>query len=542
MKAKLFALSIIALFLLSIASALALTVSSAPNILTRSSNATSFTITATDGPMNIVTLFPQTLIIKDSNDKPVSLTITSTSNLIGVSTATFNIAVNSIDPDFDFGKYSNTLKIDAVSSTNTLITASTNVPVYFEQDFCKFGNVGGDIDIRGVDFTDVKGFGADTDWYLFDEVSADIEIKNTGDDDINNIVVRWGLYDTKTGEFIIDEEEKDFDLDNGDSKTLSVKFTIDPKDLPDDFNEGDFEFFVKAYSDDLGEDVQCNSLKETDVKIIRDKDFVILKDIKFSNEIKCGETSEIRATVWNIGDNTEDNVYIIASNGKMGINEKIEVGDLDPLEDKKITFSFDIPKTMTIGTYGLEFKVYNEDDDVFENDDNDQAVFVTEFSLNESCKPERASEITASLESDEAVAGKEIVITASVKNTGSAKTDYQILLNNYESWAALKSLSPESLSLAPGETGQVTITLVPDKTVEGNREFIIQAVAEGNVEEQPVNVLISPYKGFFSGFTGFSIGDNLKGNWFIWAVVIVNVVLILLIVVVAVKIARKRSE
>lgn len=116
------------------------------------------------------------------------------------------------------------------------------------------------------------------------------------------------------------------------------------------------------------------------------------------------------------------------------------------------------------------------------------------------------------------------------------------MLNNYESWAELESLSLESLSLNPGESGQVTITLVPDKTVSGNKEFTIQAVADGNVEEQPISVSISPYKGFFSGFTGFSIGNLSGGNWFIWAIVIVNVILILLIVIVAVKIARKRAE
>jgi len=341
MKAKLFALSIFALFLLSVASALTLTPSSV-DTLTRSDNSTSFTVSS-DSLMNIATVFPYTLIIKDSNNRPVTLTITSASGLSGVSTATFNVILNSVDSDFDFGKYSSNLKIDAVSSTNSLVTASANIPIYFEQDFCRYGNVGGDLRLS-IDFTDVKGYGSDTDWYLFDEVSGDIEVKNRGDDNIDNIIVRWGLYDKDTGEFIIDEEENDFDLDNGDSETINIKFTLDPEDFPADFNEKDFEFFVKVYSDDLGENVQCNSLKETGVKIVRDSDFVILKDIKLSTAPQCGESITVRATAWNIGENSEDDVYAIISSPKLGINsQEIKIGDLDSLEDKKISFSFDIP-------------------------------------------------------------------------------------------------------------------------------------------------------------------------------------------------------
>jgi len=538
MKAKLFAGTIFALFLISVVSALTLTAST-PSTLTYSSNTSSFTITS-DAQMSVTTGFSHTLIIKDSNNNPATFIITPTSSLTGVTSVTFDITTSSINPNFNFGEYSDTLTINAISSIDST-TASVNVPVSFTQDFCQYGNVGGDLRTT-VDFVDVKGFGEDNEWYLFDEVSVDIEVKNRGSDDIDNIVVRWGLYDKQNGELIIDEEENDFDLRDGDSKTLNVKFTIDPDDFPSDFNEGDFEFFVKAYSDDLGEDVQCNSVKEDSVKIMRDKDFVILKDIKESNALQCGENAEIRATVWNIGDNTEDNTYFTVTNVKLGINQKINIGDLDPLEDKKVTFNFDVPKGLTIGNYILEFKVYNEDDELFENDNNDLAVFIKELALNDLCVPERASEISATLDSESAVAGKEMVITATVKNIGSVKTDYQILLNNYESWAELKLLSPETLSLNPGESGQVTIKLVPDKTVEGNREFIIQAVADGNVEEQAISVPVSAYKGFFSGFTGFSIGNNLKGNWFIWAIVIVNVLLILMIVVIAVKIARKRVE
>ncbi len=538
MKAKLFAGTIFALFLISVVSALTLTAST-PSTLTYSSNTSSFTITS-DAQMSVTTGFSHTLIIKDSNNNPATFIITPTSSLTGVTSVTFDITTSSINPNFNFGEYSDTLTINAISSIDST-TASVNVPVSFTQDFCQYGNVGGDLRTT-VDFVDVKGFGEDNEWYLFDEVSVDIEVKNRGSDDIDNIVVRWGLYDKQNGELIIDEEENDFDLRDGDSKTLNVKFTIDPDDFPSDFNEGDFEFFVKAYSDDLGEDVQCNSVKEDSVKIMRDKDFVILKDIKESNALQCGENAEIRATVWNIGDNTEDNTYFTVTNVKLGINQKINIGDLDPLEDKKVTFNFDVPKGLTIGNYILEFKVYNEDDELFENDNNDLAVFIKELALNDLCVPERASEISATLDSESAVAGKEMIITATVKNIGSVKTDYQILLNNYESWAELKLLSPETLSLNPGESGQVTIKLVPDKTVEGNREFIIQAVADGNVEEQAISVPVSAYKGFFSGFTGFSIGNNLKGNWFIWAIVIVNVLLILMIVVIAVKIARKRVE
>ena len=252
--------------------------------------------------------------------------------------------------------------------------------------------------------------------------------------------------------------------------------------------------------------------------------------------VQCGENLEINAELWNIGEDEQDDVLLLVRNSELGISERITVGDIKDFDNEKLTFIIPIPEDAEEGFYNLIFELFDEDNENFENEDDDKSNFVKQIELSGSCAPLSSVDISASLESD-SVAGKEMDVEVTLTNRGDETTTYEILINDYDLWASLESVDPESVSLAPGESKKVMITLKPNKDVEGDREFLVQILYNGNINEQRINVPVEPSQGF--SLTGSAIGENLKENWFIWLIGALNVILVILIILVAVRVARR---
>src|SRR3989344_8751647 len=169
-----------------------LTLTDSPDTLTKFVSSTNFTITASPN-VNFLTTFPQTLIIKDANNNEVSLQITNTSVLTGVSSATFSVTVNSVSANFNLGKYSNTLTINTENVSDPLDTKTIDVPISFENTPNEFTNPNGNLKIDSVDLSVEKGFGSDNEWYPLDEITVKIDVSNNGDEKVKSIEVQWGL-------------------------------------------------------------------------------------------------------------------------------------------------------------------------------------------------------------------------------------------------------------------------------------------------------------------------------------------------------------
>ncbi|MFA5019522.1 MAG: putative S-layer protein [Candidatus Pacearchaeota archaeon] len=535
MKQYLLTAVLCTLFLASIVSAITLSISTQPAVLTRDDNVTTFRITSNE---NVTFSSPSSLIIEDNDGNQALLSIINTTALSETTSATYRATLTSINSDFNLGKYTENVNINAMNITDSTVISSISVPLSFEQDYCEVGNVG-DLDID-VDIQNVEGYGEkDLEWYMFDKIEVEVTVENNGNDDLGDVIVEWGVYNKRTGEFVIEEEEDAGDIDEDEEGEVKIAFTLDPNDFDADDNEDDFVFFVKAYSDESEEANQCISASE-DVTIMKDKHFVIVGNIKVPETAQCGDTVEVTAEVWNIGDNDEENVYVTVENKELKIDEKIEVGDLDVFDDKKISFEFVVPSGISEKLYGLDFKVYDEDDDVYQNDEDEESTANKILKVSGNCQASQQKvSISAVLDSEEAVAGKEFSVKATLTNLGSEKTSYQVLATGYESWANIVSTIPSILELEPGQSKDVIIKLVPNKDASGDNEFKIQAVSGDKITEQRVSVVIKKSGGFFSGLTGFTISDNLGGNWFIWAIAILNVILIVIIIIVAIKIASK---
>ncbi len=540
MKAKILALVLTSILFVSFVIAINVNVPGSVSLSDSRQSAT-FTISNPETTKDAVLNLQAPITIEDGFGNSITVNLNqslSTFSLVAGSSVTLNASLSSIPADFGLGTFTKTASINVSDALNPLDSQIKQITFSFANSYCDSGEVG-DLEIKSVDFSNKEGFGEDDEWYMLDEIEVEVEVKNRGNQDVDDVVVEWGLYNKKTGDFVIDEEEDNFDINDDEEETVTFTFTVDPDDFDENDDEDDFIFYVKAFSDDEGESKQCSSNTET-VKIVRDSDFVVLKDITFPEVAQCGAIVEGTAEIWNIGDEDQDDVYVTVVNRNLGLNERVEFGDLDVLEDGNLRFDFTVPQNVRAGNYPIQLNVFDEDDDIFENGNDDEARFFKNLRVEGNCVaeiPESTVDITASLDSD-AIKGKEMVVKTIFKNTGLNETTYQVTVSGYSDWANLSSVIPQSLTIAPGDSKETVITLVPIES--GNQEFTIQAVYNGVATDQKVRVSVEAEEvGRFGRITGSAIVDNIKNNWFIWVIAALNIILVIVIIVVAVRIMRK---
>ena len=106
-------------------------------------------------------------------------------------------------------------------------------------------------------------------------------------------------------------------------------------------------------------------------------------------------------------------------------------------------------------------------------------------------------------------------------------------MNGYSSWAKLSDLAPTNLTLAPGESQEVAITLNVNANANGDKTFNFETYSNGQlVTRQPLSATIN--SGFSLGsITGGAIGSSTP--LIIGLVAVIFIVLILIIVVKASK-------
>jgi len=73
----------------------------------------------------------------------------------------------------------------------------------------------------------LKGYGNNNDWYPLDEVQVEVRVVNNGNWDVNNLELRWALYDKRNGRRIASGREDGSRLREGDEKTMLFNFTLD---------------------------------------------------------------------------------------------------------------------------------------------------------------------------------------------------------------------------------------------------------------------------------------------------------------------------
>jgi len=466
--------------------------------------------------------------------------------------ASETITVSAVDlGEIDFG--GKTIAINATADDDTTDGVSMTV----EGSFCDAGEAGGSLKIKDIEI-DNNGDGDDDEWMLLDEVEIEVEIENTGNDDVDDVIVVLGFYndngndETSDLEFENDDEEEiDLgDLDEDDEETVTFKFKV-----PADFEDGDYKLVIKAYSDDLEEENECvdtandhtdGNDKYTKIDVQREDDegkFIAFEDIEFTPaEATCGETVTMTLDVYNVGDeDLEDQIKIELRNTALGISEFVEIRtDLDQGDNEQISFDFVIPQgaedkfhTLKLSAeYDYKRGSYRESSD----DDEDVQFRVIGCGPAPGGSDDKIAIISASMDSDEAVAGETVVVRASVTNLKSQRAGLIVDAVGYQSWGSLDDVSPRVVDLAPGESADVLLTFTLDDDADGEESFDIQ-VKDGssNIETREIALNIEGTSSASGGIGLPSLGDNA----FLWVIGIINVVLVVLIIIVAVRVARR---
>ena len=501
-----------------------------PSTLTRSTNSTTFTVNSS---ISSNFSFPTTATITDADGNTITLSISNTTSILSTQTATFNVNTTAISSGFNLEKDTKAITITATNASNSSDSNTTSITLTFDnQNFCSSGDQGGNLTFGKVNIDNTKGFGEDDDeWYPLDKIEVDIRVDNDGKDDIDDIIVEWGVYSTKEDKFVIDDEESEFNLKDGKKETITVDFQVDPDDLNTDMGD-DYVLYVKAYSDNLGEDNECIGNSD-DITITIENDFVVLDDISIPEIASCGSEMQITADVWNIGEDDQEDVYVTIYNKELGINQDVTVGYVDSLENERLSTSAEIPADAEEKFYTVKFWVYDEDNEVYENDNNDDSEFNVPFKVEGSCGMEAESKVlvSASLESG-GKAGEELLVKSIVSNTGNELTTYTIRATGYTNWASSVSQDLNTVVLSAGDSREVLFTFNVDKDVSGDQLFNVEVISGDQViSKQPVSVTIEK--------SGFAFPGDIEDNKYLWGIAIINVILIIAIISIVIRMGKR---
>ena len=473
---------------------------------------------------------PTSLVIKED--------VTSTSFLNSANTV--NIVVNSGETltlrwfGYDFNGVTNEFHIKDLVILGTVISDAEEPSDITECSTT--GDASGDLDIKIKDINIMSGFGDNEDfWYPLDEIEVEIEVENNGDEDMDDIEVKWGLYNVDKDDWVIDDEESDFNLKDGQDETMYINFELEDVDDFEDDDEYVFYVWANGEIDDDDDTPVCASDSQN-IEITNDDDFVVLDNINFPTTASCGSEVQITADVWNVGDSDQDEVKVVIFNSELGINEVVEIGDINDFDNEVLDAFVEIPSDVEEKTYAISLKVFDEDNDVYKTDeDNDESEYIIRITLD-SCFVSSTALVSANLESG-GEAGENLIVKSTIINSGTSSATYTINAAGYAEWANSVSIDQSVFTLDAGASKEVLLTFDVKEDASGEKQFNIEVIS-GNeiVSTQPVQVEIEGTSSWFAGITGNALEDS---NKYLWGIGILNVVLIIFIIIVAVRVARK---
>ncbi|RMD67328.1 putative S-layer protein [Candidatus Pacearchaeota archaeon] len=502
------------------------------------------------------------LTFSNSGSVDLDFSPTSISSLAVGQSAEVNVSIANFN-SLRFGVYPTTITVSSAEGASAT-TDSFDVT----RSFCRDGPQGGNLTIERVRI-DNNGEGDDNSWFLLDEIEIEVRVKNNGNDDIDDVVLEMGLFDDSGSNIVsdldfsnTDEEQIDLgNLNDGESEKDTFIFRVEP-----DIASGHYKLAIKAYSDDLGEGVECVDFSDDlsdrifeDVRIETQDDegkYIAFDNIALTPEqATCGESVQLTTEVFNIGDKDQDQVKVLLKNADLGIDESYEIRkDLNSGEgdSEVVTFTFNVPEDAEDGSYALLLTAeYDYKNGVY-RERSDSATPVTLQVIGCAPAPQqasgRAAAIGASLATPEVVAGEDFTVNVRVTSLLDSEETFTLDVSGFEQWATLKSISQSSFELSPGETKEVTLIFTAKDSAVGRNTFSVHVNAGEQEESRDVIVNVAAPvgqnqtqvgQGAVPPATGFSTLALLKSNTALWAIAIVNIVLIILIIVVAVRLARR---
>jgi hypothetical protein len=420
--------------------------------------------------------------------------------------------------------------------------------------YCKNGNIN-DTKVTIDDISDVSSnIDNEWEWKPLDNVEIEVKVGNDIGRD-KDFVVRIALYDREEKDFIeIDGDnylEQEVSINDGDSEKVKFEFQV-PVDVED--SDGRYVLYVKAYVSGK-ESSYCSSYAAVDVPdgsadsisitkkskdiVLNDNDLVVSPELV----VQAGDTVHIGTRAYNIGTEDQDKVKVTLYNLKLGLNLESSSFVLDSGDSEPVDFSFVVPYTAENGVYTLKLDTYfdyKKSSDLYtdHSDTTWEARLTvaggTGGTTNTSATSKPLTSITATLDSD-AIAGKELVVTALIKNLAIGKNTFVVDAKDFESWATLKSISDRILTLNGSESKEVTLTFDVDSDASGEKTFTIETKAGDKIDTKQVAVTIGEGSSWTSSLSGMFSGNKTL----LWIIGGINLILIILIIVLAVRILKR---
>lgn len=443
----------------------------------------------------------------------------------------------------------NTVTITATDlNTASNVSASTSL-VGLSKSFC----ANGPTEKRNLTINDItinSVLGTDEKWRPLDSITFDVEIKNLGKDTVDDVYVVMALYNAETGEDVTgsldfnNSDAETFDLGSitdGERETATFEFSV-----PADFEKGTYKLAVKAYSKDLGEDVECidSSSKLSSNKLYKEirveryssssdeGKFIAFDEVKLSpSDAVCGDTMIMTLKAANVGSKNQKQVKVNLVSKELGLDQSLVLKNgLDQGEDKVLTFSFEVPQVAD-KTYTLSLTADYDYSDSTYHVSTEEATRVPLKVFGCSTVAGRSALVTAQVASDsEKKAGTPLTVKVTVKNLGNITLPFVVSAKSFDSWADLSSISDQLVNLAPGESKDITLVLNVKSGISGTQNLLVEARSSSIVETQELEVEIAKSSW---------LPESLQGNAMVWVIGALNVLLVLIIIVVAVRVARR---
>ena len=546
MRTKILSLILLTTFLLlaTVSATVTFTVNPSTLVFTQALNSAEITIKNIGNETATFTL-PSNIQISDGTDVAAVILNKYTLSLDSGASSNISASVNPSDIDkLNVGVYTINADIKAINTTSGENSTQT-LTFKVHKSYCEQGPLNlSTIEIKSVD---ESGSSSDSDWawYPQDNITLAVQVKNNDDDNDRTVRVEWDIYDTNAKEFLDVGDDDTIDINTNEDETAEFTFEV-----PYDLAQGNYLLYVKAYDDDDGEAKICSVAKDNgksallgeeegiSLQIKRDSHDVRVTKTNIPELLSCGSTSDIGLWIANLGKSREDKIKVTLLKSVFSDEISREISKLD-WDDKaeEVSFPISVPTDLKEGKYTLKFKI-DYDYDKADDDYNHEETVSYNIEVKGNCVAEQkqvAALITAELE-EGAVAeeGGQLAIKGTLKNTGTATTTYDLSAVDYDSWATLDRIDTRSVTLDAGKSKDFSLYFTIKDNVKGEQFFTIKAVSGTETKEQEVSVVVEAKANeAISGITGNAITEHLRENWFIWVIVVINIVLIIAIILVA---------
>jgi Bacterial surface protein, Ig-like domain len=491
-----------------------------------------FTITIADTTIPAITLLGDATVTLGIGETYTDAGATALDNVDGDLTSSI-VTVGSVIDTSTSGTH--TITYDATDSAlnaATQVTRTVKVVQYPDDiteiledvDYSDNGNLV--VEIKDIEV--LEGFGDDESyWYALDKISIEVDVEYKGDEKITDLELNWVLYDQENDNEVYSGDESMSKLGDGDDTTVTIEFTLDdPSEFED---QGEYRLYIWVTGEDQEDDLDLDvySIDYEEITINVESDFMALSNINVPEVVPCDSQVQILADLWNMGEDDQEEITVIIYNKELGINEEVFFDEIDAFESETLDVLLEVPQGMEEKTHYLKITIYDEDNDVYENSEDDKAEFSVSLKVEGNCAVAQA-DVTADYATEEiGQAGKPLVIKSTIVNSGDSESTYTVSTSGYADWASDVTSDYSTITLAAGESQEVQYTFNVKEDVEGTKTFNIELLSEGElVATQPVQVEVAPKKALSGNIVPLLIG-------------LISIVLVVIIIVLAVKIARK---